>query len=362
MSDYRVLRLALSDLVTATGANEANEALGLSDAKVLAKTEVGNTQLTAGGIVYNGITALCTDYSGNIYGVATSRHVIVKIDEGGRINWVAGKAGTSGNNGTLNNVAAIDARFNAPEGIACDKSGTIYVADAGNHQIRTIKDGKVNVLAGSAGLSGLVDGSGETARFYTPIDIAVDKTGTVWVADKQNHALRKITNDGMVLTVAGNGTAGYVNNVQANNHVSMLKLPSAVAVDGQGNVYVSSASAAGITTNNIIKKYTPDGWLYRFSGSDNVGRGLGLGGSTVATCSQFTCDYTAIFDLACDLSSNVYVVDHMTTAGRLLKLNRDGVPAEVADWNGNSYHGPYSIAVSPAQTLFVANAVAGNPT
>ena len=65
MSDYRVLRLALSDSVLATGATEAAKAIELTNAKVLAKTEVGNTMLTAGGIVYNSLTAICTDYSGH---------------------------------------------------------------------------------------------------------------------------------------------------------------------------------------------------------------------------------------------------------------------------------------------------------
>jgi sugar lactone lactonase YvrE len=168
-----------------------------------------------------------------------------------------------------------------------------------------------------------------------------------------NYALRKITNDGNVLTVAGNGSAGNLYNVQANNHTATLGRPNAVTVDQQGNVYISDID------NNTIRKYTANGWLYRYSGSGNVGRSLGLGGSTVATCSQFTCSYTSIATngLAADASGNVYVVDHMTTAGRLLKLDRNGVPAEVADWNGNSYHGPYAIAVSPAQVLFVVNTV-----
>jgi hypothetical protein len=92
------------------------------------------------------------------------------------------------------------------------------------------------------------DGSGEIARFYSPSGLAVDKGGTVWVADRSNHALRKITNDGTVLTVAGNGVAGYafytdpyapLPNAKANNHTACLKLPDAVTVDAYGNVYIS---------------------------------------------------------------------------------------------------------------------------
>jgi hypothetical protein len=352
MADYRIIRLALSD-----AGSTAAEGVELTDAEILAKTEAGDLRLAHDPIIYTGIVGMCVDYSGNIYGVSNTRHCVVKIEEGGRVSWVAGsQTGANGNNGTKNNVPAAAARFNAPEGIACDKSGTLYIADSNNNQIRTIKNGKVNVLAGSALLSGFVDGAGETARFNNPIDIAVDKAGIVWVADRLNHALRKIMSNGEVLTVSGRlpiyggPTAGDENNEQADNHSAQLSSPICVTVDLQGNVYV------GCNGTKVIKKYTADGWLYRYSGGGNTGKSLGLGGHTIATCSQFTCSYTNLFDLAADASGNVYVLDYDTTRSRLLKLDRDGVPAEVADWDSNSYSaGPMTIAMSPAQTLFVSN-------
>jgi len=361
MSDIRIIRLALSDSAPVAGL--VNEGLELTDAEVLAKTEVGNNQLTLGGIVYSGITSICTDYSGNIYGVDSSRNCVVKIEEDGRISWVAGsQAGASGNNGTLNDVAAVTARFNGPKGIACDKSGTLYIADTSNHQIRTIKGGKVNVLAGSAGLSGLTDGAGEVARFYNPYDIAVDKAGIVWVADRSNHALRKIDNNGTVLTVAGNGSSGnFITNdanstatnyetYYANKNTASFNLPDAITVDLQGNVFIYDSG------NYIIKKYTADGKLYRYSGSGNVGRSLGVTDlGTVATCPAFTCSYTSIEDLAADASGNVYAVDYIAEGSRLVTIDRNGKPAEVADWDANSYAGPNALACSPAQTLFVVN-------
>ena len=347
MSDIRIIRLALSDAGSTAAAG-----VELSDAEILAKSIVNNSDLTTKTILYSGIIAICTDYSGNIYGVDNTRNCVVKIEESGRVSWVAGsQSGAAGNNGTLNNVPAADARFNAPQGIACDKSGTIYVADYSNHQIRTIKGGKVSVLAGSAGLSGLVDGSGEVARFYNPAAVAVDKAGIVWVADYNNHALRKIMSNGTVLTVAGNGSSGNAVNVQANNHTASFDNPNAITVDLQGNVFI------GDLGNYTIKKYTADGWLYRHSGGGNVGVSLGLGGSTVATCSAFTCSYTLIYSLAADASGNTYAIDHATVRSRLVKIDRNGTPAEVADWDSNSYHGPYAVAVSPAQQIFVVNAV-----
>jgi len=347
MADYRIIRLALSDAGSTAAAG-----VTLSDADIVAKTVDGNAALNNPNIKYTGIVSICTDSSGNIYGVSNTRHCVVKIEESGRLSWVAGsQTGANGNNGTKNNVPAAAARFNAPEGIACDKSGTLYIADSDNNQIRTIKDGKVNVLAGSAGFSGLVDGSGETARFNNPIDIAVDKAGIVWVADRLNHALRKIMPNGIVSTASGNGVAGDVNNDQANPQ-AQLNLPLCVTVDLQGNVYV------GCNGTKNIKKYTANGWLYRYSGGGNTGKSLGLGGKDEATCSQFTCSYTNLFDLAADASGNVYVLDYDATRSRLLKLDRDGVPAVVADWDSGTYaNGPFAIAISPAQILFVTNIV-----
>lgn len=353
MADYRIIRLTMSN-----AASSAITGAEIDDAAIVQKTAAGDLRLAHDPIVYTNIRGMCFDGSGNIYATSWDRNCIVKIEEGGRVSWVAGsQTGAAGNNGTLNNVAAVNARFNAPGGIACDKSGTLYIADTGNQQIRTIRDGKVNVLAGSATLSGFVDGAGETARFNGPIDVAVDKAGIVWVADVSNHALRKVMSNGTVLTVSGRlpayggAAAGDENNVQADNHSAQLNAPSSVTVDLQGNVYI------GCEGTYTIKKYTADGWLYRFSGSNNAGKSLGVTNlGTIATCPQFTCKYTGIYDLAADASGNVYVLDHDTTRSRLLKLDRMGVPAEVADWDSNSYsNGPYAIAMSPSQVLFVAN-------
>jgi len=353
MADIRIIRLGLSDAGTTAAAG-----VELTDAEVLAKTEAGNQALTW-PISYSGIVDICVDYSGNIYGVDNARHCVVKIEEGGRISWVAGsQTGANGNNATLNNVPAVDARFNAPQGIACDKSGTLYIADYNNHQIRTIKGGRVSVLAGAATLAGFVDGDAATARFNHPASITVDKSGVIWVADYTNHALRKVTGDGTVLTVAGvlavygGPTAGNAVNAQANNHTAALSGPLAVTTDLQGNVFIADNG------NHIVKKYTADGWLYRHSGGGNIGRSLGVADvGTVATCPAYTCSYTALYNLKADASGNTYLIDHKTVGSRLVKIDRNGTPSEVADWDSNAYHGPYAIAVSPAQTLFVLNAI-----
>ena len=154
MADTRIIMLALSDLGATAELGE-----NLTNQEVLDKTEAGNNQITARGGL--GCYSMCHDWSGNIYVADAGRHFIFKVTEGGggldgdyQVSTIAGKFGTSGNNAALQNVKATDARFNSPYGIACDKSGTLYVADTSNNQIRTIKDGLVSVLAGSGIASG----------------------------------------------------------------------------------------------------------------------------------------------------------------------------------------------------------------
>lgn len=346
------MKLELSDL-GATAALGVN----LTDAEVLAKTEVGPS-----GFVDTGLTSIfdmCHDYSGNLYILDRLRSCVVKVSEGGEVRWVAGsRAGATGNNTTLQNVALADARFTAPEGICCDKTGTVYIADTGNNQIRTIKNNKVGVLAGKLA-AGFVDGDGQTAQFDAPADVCVDKSGVVYVADRSNHAVRKIMNDGKVVTLAGNNATGdllaenYAGSTTAITETAttwpsrkaMLNSPDNVVVDLQGNVYVWD------TANIKLKKITPDGQVHLHSGKGGPA-GLSLG---TAPNYAFTCEYTYLYGMDVDESGNIYAVDYTgTTRSRVLKIDFNGRPSVIADFNTNSYrNGPYCIACTPGQSIFV---------
>lgn len=347
MATKEILLYKLSEIATTAAA-----AVNLTDAKNATKIVIGPYDMAGFGLA--SIGGMCVDYSGNIYVTDVSKHVIFKVTESGQIKLVAGCANASGNNSALQNVAAADARFNAPRGIACDKTGNIYVADTGNNQIRIIKDGKVSVYAGNGACgAGLVDASSNPlqSKFSSPYDVAIDNAGNLIVCDYGNNAIRKIWG-GQVLTIAG-GVAGDHENVRASKITGVNAIfsgPKSVAVDVAGMIYVAD------TTNKKIKKISQDGWVYLHSGSGTAGHSLGTDGKTAATSKQYTCTYEAPISIRCDRNGYVYLLDLDGRANysRLVKLNPLGVPANIVDFHASTiYNGIKGLAVSPAMKVFV---------
>ena len=186
------------------------------------------------------------DSAGNVYVADTNNSTIRKITPAGAVSTLAGLAGISG----LSNGMGDAARFSSPEGIAVDGSGNLYVADTNNDMIRKITpDGTVTTLAGLAGTSGGGDGIGSVARFQYPSDLTVDSAGNLYVADTDNHTIRKITPAGLVGTVAG--LAGSSGSSDGIGSTARLFYPTGVAVDGSGNVYVAD------TNNHTIRMGAP---------------------------------------------------------------------------------------------------------
>ncbi|MDX6288959.1 MAG: hypothetical protein QOH42_758 [Blastocatellia bacterium] len=153
------------------------------------------------------------------------------------------------------------AAFGDPFGVAINDDGVIFVADAGDsNRIRKITlDGSVSTFAGS--MEGYADGPGAQSAFNTPSGLAIDSKGSLLVADTGNNRIRKISPEGVVSTLAGNGTAGYADGAAAQ---AQFNGPIGIAVDAPGNVYVAD------TYNDRIRKITPDGNV-----STVAGAGLG---------------------------------------------------------------------------------------
>jgi len=182
------------------------------------------------------------------------------------------------------------AKFSKLGQIAIDANGTIYVADTGNHKIRKITpSGVVSTLAGST--EGNVDGQGVNAKFNFPYGIVVDNQNNVYVADSENHKIRKITPNGVVSTVAGNGSDGFAEGQGVN---ARFDTPYGLAIDSQNNLYVTDSY------NNRIRKITPSGLVSTFAGSGINGSADGQG---------VNAEFTSPIGIVVDSENNVYIGD-----------------------------------------------------
>ncbi|HET9532495.1 MAG TPA: NHL repeat-containing protein [Blastocatellia bacterium] len=240
---------------------------------------------TLAGAGYSGVedrAALEASFS-DPFGVAVDKLGNVFIADGGDGNRIrritpAGIVDTiAGSDEGFADGPAPQSRFNTPSGIAIDGSGNIILADTSNNRIRKIDNrGRVSTLAGS-GAAGLKDGPAGEAEFDAPLGVTVDDEGNVLVADTYNDAIRRISAEGMVSTIAG-GEAGYVDGQAVE---ALFDTPSGVAVDDEGNIFVAD------TGNDVIRKITSQGEVITFAGEQGGESGFDRPLAIVATHDGF---------------------------------------------------------------------------
>lgn len=258
--------------------------------------------------------------------------------------WAAQLSLTAGDgiNG-LQDGPVMQARFADPYGVAVDASGTLYVADAGdNNRIRRIgTDGMVSTLAGSA--EGFVDGAGTAAKFNTPSGLALDSAGNLYVADTGNHAIRKVSPQGVVSTLAGTGVAGFRDGPGAQ---AQFNGPIGVAVDKSGRVYVAD------TYNDRIRVIQADGRVSTLAGGERPGYQDGAG-----SAARFDTPTALVVDAA----GLIWVADtrndairRVTAGGEVTTLLRAATPEDA-----RAVHRPISLAVTRDGFLYVGEMVPG---
>jgi sugar lactone lactonase YvrE len=257
-------------------------------------------------------------------------------------------AGSIGGPGWLDGTGAT-ARFWSPASIAADPAGNLYVADEANHTIRKITPaGVVTTLAGTAGVIGSADGSGAAAQFADPRGIAADPAGNLYVADPANNTIRKITPAGVVTTLAG--TAGVTGHADGSGAAAQFNVPSGIAADRAGNLYVAD------TFNNTIRKITATGVVTTLAGT------AGVTGS--ADGSGAAAQFSFPFGIALDPAGNLYVAD--TFNHTIRKITATGVVTTLAgtagvrgsaDGSGAAaqFSFPQGIAADAVGNLYVAD-------
>ena len=202
----------------------------------------GSTDGTTGIVRFASPNGLAIDGTGAIYIADTASDVVRKVSAGGTV--VSTYAGAANTPGSQDGTGAL-AGFNAPLGVATDAAGKVYVADTKNDTIRVIAPGgAVSTLAGTPGTAAGKDGTGAAARFNRPAAVAVDSAGNVYVADTGNDTVREITTGGVVTTLAG--TAGHAGSADGGGSSALFSSPSGIAVDSAGKVYVADTGNGSI--------------------------------------------------------------------------------------------------------------------
>jgi sugar lactone lactonase YvrE len=243
----------------------------------------GSTDGTGTGAQFNYAAGIAIDGSGNLYLADENNQKIRKITSAGVVTTLAG----SGTGGSANGTGA-SAEFNYPTGVAVDASGNVYVADKDNHRIRKISpNGEVTTLAGSS--EGDAEGTGTAAQFKKPKDLIFDAAGNLYVTDADNFKIKKITSAGVVTTFAGSGQGA----ADGTGSAAQFNYAAGITIDGSGNLYLADEN------NQKIRKITSAGVVTTLMGTTN-----GFADGDIATA-QFS--YPT--GIAVDANGNVYIAD-----------------------------------------------------
>ena len=215
------------------------------------------------------------DRSGNLYATVESR--IRKVDFSGVITTLAGTSdyGFSGDGGP-----AVSAQLWSPTAVAADSSGNIYIADSGNDRVRKVDgSGTITTFAGNGFRIFSGDGGpAASASVYSPNGIAVDASGNVFIADTSHYRVRKVNAAGTISTVAGNGTMGSTGDGGPATAASIFA--NRIAVDALGNLYIAGG--------NRVRKVSPSGIIITIAGDGVAGYAGDGGPAALARFNQTT--------------------------------------------------------------------------
>ena len=272
---------------------------------------------------------VAVDAEGNAYVVFASTHRVIKVDASGIVTPFAGtgRFGFSGDGGL-----AVEARLAFPAGVATDDRGNVYIADTSNHRIRMVDSrGRIETIAGT-GVRGFGGDSGPatSASFYYPADVAAGVDGSLYVADRFNHRIRKIDSAGIVTTIVGNGRTGAPEAGTAAIR-SPFRSPGAVGVDSVGRVYIPDPRTRRVymvDSTGILTVVAGNG-EFRASGDGGPATSAGVGRPA---------------DVAVSATDTLYIADPYADVVR--KVTNDGIITTIAGTGTGGYNGDGSPATN----------------
>jgi large repetitive protein len=254
-------------------------------------------------------TSVALDGAGNLYFADSNNHAIRMVNAAtGVITTVAGVLGVQGHSG--DGSLAIHAHLDTPDSVAIDPvNGYLYIADSGNNVIRrvTLSTGIISAFAGNHTAAYAGDGGqAVSASWNGPRSVTVGPDGQIYIADQNNHSIRKVALDGMITTIAGNGTSGFSGDGGPAS-TAVMDSPAATAIDAAGNIYIADAG-----NNRVRKVNAVTGEIDTVVGS-NLESFNGDGGPADAA------GMYGPYGMALDGSGNLYVSDVFHNRIRLVK-------------------------------------------
>jgi len=304
----------------------------------------------AAEVVLTLVDGVAVDSKGNVFISHRSKNRIRKVDKDGIITTVAGNgaAGFSGDNGP-----ALKASFNFPAGLCLDKAGNLYVADRNNHRVRRIDTSGIITTVAGAGTPDMGGDGGPAveAHLNYPSDLVCDGKGNLYISDRSNNRIRKVDSQGIISTVAGMGLPEFGGDFGPATG-AFLKYPFGIDLDAKGNLYIADRG------NNRIRKVDSQGIITTVAGDGTHFFSGDYGPATRASLAYPT-------DVVADGSGNLYIADRNNN--RIRKVNSLGIMTTVMgigryEYNGDNeiasettLHLPFALALSTDGKLIIVD-------